>query len=69
MAEERRLSGMTKNQEALRRAAKFLRCMAEGITATPEEMKIISDLCWLCVPMKYRMTKEEIAEIRERGRL
>lgn len=55
---------MTKNQQALRKTAKFLYCVAEGAPTTAEDFKTFSDLCWLCVPMKYRMDKMEIAEIK-----
>ena len=57
---------MTKNQQVLRKVAKFLYCVAEGAPTTAEDFKTFSDLCWLCVPMKYRMSKEEIAEIRSK---
>jgi hypothetical protein len=50
--------------EALRKTAKFLYCVAEGAPATAEEFKLFSNLCWLVIPMKYRMDKEEIAEIK-----
>ena len=52
--------------EALRIAAKFLRCMAEGAKPTKEECKIISDMCWLQIPMKYRMSKQEIEELKNK---
>jgi hypothetical protein len=54
---------MTKNVETLRIVAKFLRLCAEGYCATPEEFKTMSNLCWLCVPMKFRMSREEMTEL------
>jgi len=56
---------MTKQQEALRIAAKFLYRQSLGYKVTERDCKMISDLCWLTLPMKYRMTKEEIARIKE----
>lgn len=50
--------------EALRKTAKFLYCLAEGAPATTDDFKTFSDLCWLSVPMKYRMDKAEIEEIK-----
>lgn len=50
--------------EALRKTAKFLYCVAEGAPATKEDFKTFSDLCWLTVPMKYRMNRAEIDEIK-----
>lgn len=50
--------------EVLRKTAKFLYCLAEGAPATPKDFKTFSNLCWLCVPVKYRMDKDEIAEIK-----
>lgn len=51
---------MTKTQDALRIAARFLRLQSMGYRTTPEESKTISNLCWLALPMKYRMDKQEI---------
>ena len=60
------MSTRTKNPrvEALRKTAKFLYCVAEGAPVTREEFKLFSDLCWLQVPVKYRMNAAEIAEIK-----
>lgn len=55
---------MTKNQQVLRKTAKFLYCLAEGAPATKEDLKTFSNLCWLCVPVSQRMDKVEIAEIK-----
>jgi hypothetical protein len=44
--------------------AKFLYCVAEGAPATKRDFKDFSNLCWLQVPVKYRMSKGEIAEIK-----
>lgn len=51
---------MTKVQDALRIAARFTRLQSMGYRTTPEECKAISDMCWLTLPMKYRMDKQEI---------
>lgn len=55
---------MTKQQEILRKTAKFLYCVAEGAPTTLEDFKTFSDLCWLTIPMKYRMNRTEIDEIK-----
>lgn len=60
------MSARSKNPriEALRKTAKFLACIAEGAPAGPEDFKLFSDLCWLQVPMKYRMDKAEMEELK-----
>jgi hypothetical protein len=50
--------------EALRKVAKFLYCIAEGAPATKADFKVFSDMCWLQIPMRNRMDKDEIAEIK-----
>lgn len=55
---------MNKSQEILRKTAKFLYCVAEGAPTELKDFKTFSDLCWLAIPMKYRMDKEEIDEIK-----
>lgn len=55
---------MTKNQQVLRKVAKFLYCVAEGAPTTSADFKTFSDLCWLCVPNNQRMDKAEISEIK-----
>jgi hypothetical protein len=57
---------MTNQQKALRTVAKYLWLISQGHTGiTPEQAKQMSDMCWLALPMKYRMTKSEMAEGRE----
>lgn len=51
---------MTKQQEALRLAGRFLRALANGADASPAECKAMSDLCFIVLPMKYRLSKEEV---------
>lgn len=52
--------------QALRLVAKFLYCCAEGIPFTRQDCKRMSDMCWLQVPMKYRMDRAELNEIKAR---
>jgi hypothetical protein len=51
---------MTKTQESMRIVARFLRLQSLGYVTTPEESKLMSDLLWLTLPMKYRMNREEL---------
>jgi hypothetical protein len=51
---------VTNTQKALRTAAKFLWLLEHGHQASKSEIKSVADLCWLNLPMKYRMTKTEI---------
>jgi hypothetical protein len=55
---------MSQKDQALRKTMKFLRCVAEGAPVTREEFKLFVDLCGLALPMKYRLSKEEVAEIK-----
>lgn len=54
------------DQKSIRTIAKFLSCCAEGAPTSREDFKLMANLCWLNVPVKKRMTKEEIEEIKSR---
>ena len=51
---------------ALQLTAKFLLCLSKGATPSLEDFKTFADLCWLQVPMKYRLDKADIAAIESR---
>jgi hypothetical protein len=55
---------MNKKDEALRIAARFLTAGYYGKPFTRQEMKIMADMCWLAIPMKYRMPKEELDQLK-----
>lgn len=55
---------MRNKDEALRIAAKFLTAGFYGKPFTRQEMKAIADLCWVALPMKYRLSKDEMSELR-----
>lgn len=56
---------MTKQQDALRIVGKFLKLESMGFPVTAEECKRMADLCFITLPMKYRLSREEM-KIMER---
>ena len=56
---------MTQQQQALRLAARFLRLQALGYDTSRQESKTLSDLCFLALPMKLRLSKDEIAQLEK----
>ena len=61
-----RMKSLNPRVEALRKTAKFLLCVSKGAPASAADFKTFSDLCWLQVPMKYRMDKAERDEVYAR---
>lgn len=59
---------MTKQAEALRIAARFLRLQSMGAETSPKDSKIISDLCYLALPMKYRLSKQDLVNLEMEAR-
>lgn len=51
---------MNQKQDSCRIVANFLTLHSLGFRATNEEYKLMADLLWLCLPMKYRMDKQKI---------
>lgn len=59
--------GISRNHETIRTAAEALTILAE-IHDDPKLHKYIAsvrDLCWVCLPNKYRLPKDEKAKILE----
>jgi len=54
---------MTNQQAALRIAAKYLRLLSMGASLDCRHAKTVSDACWLALPMKHRLSKQEIEEM------
>lgn len=51
---------------AVRTAAKFLYCVAHGAPTQPRDFKTMADLLWLSLPMRERMGRAELDEIRRK---
>ena len=52
---------VSRSQVALRTVAKYLWLIGEGrLEIMPAEAKSMSAMCWLALPMKLRMTKQEM---------
>jgi hypothetical protein len=56
---------MTKLQDSARIVARYLYAVSHGARVDLKDVKLMSDLLWLSIPMKYRMSKEEIQAIKE----
>lgn len=56
---------MTKQQDALRIVGKFLLLQSKGYPATKEECKRMADLCFILLPMKYRLSQEELKVMQQ----
>lgn len=61
-----RIKPLKPQLQALRHTAKFLYAVSKGAPVTPDECKTFSDMCWLQVPNRHRMDKEEKAQIDAR---
>lgn len=51
---------MTKQQRVLRTVGTFLRLQSMGYPTTPAESKTMGDLCFLSLPMKHRLSEEDL---------
>lgn len=56
---------ISKKDEALRLTLIFLRACAAGAIATKDDFKRMADVCGIVLPMKYRLTKDEVAKINQ----
>jgi len=53
---------MNKTQETLRVASRAFRIMALGGKFSADDVKLFGDMCALALPMKYRFSKDDLAE-------
>lgn len=58
---------MTKQQEALQVVGRFLRLQAMGYPASLAECKQMADLCFIVLPMKYRLSKGDLVEMKQQA--
>ena len=58
---------MTHKDQALLMAGKCFLFLSSGRTITRKEYKNLADLCFIVLPMRYRLSREEFEKLTHHG--